>query len=63
MFSPILVIYSFSLLVVFARQRIPVWIKVIKMAIVVSSLFPLIGVAWFVIRLLCGEDVLPVPAD
>jgi len=63
LFSPILVIYCLGILFVFARRRVPIWIKTIEIAIIMSSLFPLIGVAWFVIQMLCGVDVLPVPAD
>lgn len=60
--SPILVIYSFCILVVFVRRRNPIWIKAIEIAIVLLPLVPLIVVAVVVIRAYCG-DIMPVPAD
>jgi len=63
MFSPILLIYSLCILFVFVRRRVSLWLKLIEIAIIVSALFPLVGISWFVIRMLCGVDVLPVPAD
>jgi len=63
LFSPVLVIYSIGILVVFIRRRVPVWVKSIQVGIILSALLPLLGIAWLVIRTACGVELLPVPSD
>ena len=61
--SPLLVLYNLGILIIFARRKVPVWIKTIEITIIVVSLLPLTVLTWLMIRAICGIEILPVPAD